>query len=55
MGHHTIDVSNEESIALVGSLIEQYVPLFRSEKFNICCDETFDLCGVINAVKDWVE
>ncbi len=52
MGHHTIDVSNEESIALVGSLIDQYVPLFRSEKFNICCDETFDLCRGRNAGKD---
>lgn len=52
MAHHTIDVSNDESIELVGSLIDQYVPLFRSNKFNICCDETFDLCRGRNAGKD---
>lgn len=52
MGHHTIDVSNPESIELIGSLIDQYVPLFRSDKFNICCDETFDLCRGRNAGKD---
>lgn len=44
MAHHTIDVSNPESIELIKSLIDQYIPLFRSNKFNICCDETFDLC-----------
>jgi hypothetical protein len=24
-------------------MIDQFLPLFRSDKFNICCDETFDL------------
>lgn len=43
MQHHTIDPLNEESIALVKSLIDQYSPLFESNVFNICCDETFDL------------
>lgn len=43
MAHHTIDPKNPESIALVQSLIDQYEPLFESEYFNICCDETFDL------------
>lgn len=52
MGHHTIDVSNEESIRLVASLIDQFIPLFRSDKFNICCDETMDLCHGRNAGKD---
>ncbi|MBQ0101788.1 MAG: beta-N-acetylhexosaminidase [Firmicutes bacterium] len=52
MRHHTIDVSNPESIELVKSMIDQYVPLFRSEKFNICCDETFDLCKGRNVGKD---
>ncbi|MBQ3094603.1 MAG: family 20 glycosylhydrolase, partial [Clostridia bacterium] len=42
--HHTIDPSNEESVALITSLIEAYLPLFSSDRFNICCDETFDLC-----------
>ncbi len=52
MGHHTIDVSNPESIELIKSLIDQYSPLFTSDKFNICCDETFDLCNGRNQGKD---
>ena len=43
MIHHTIDPRNPESLELVKSLIDQYMPLFTSEYFNICCDETFDL------------
>ena len=43
MMHHTIDPENPESIALIESLINQYIPCFESEWFNICCDETFDL------------
>lgn len=43
MAHHTIDPTNPESFILIKSLIDQFVPLFRSDKFNICCDETFDL------------
>jgi len=42
--HHTIDPTNPESVSLITSLIEQYLPLFTSPYFNICCDETFDLC-----------
>ncbi len=52
MAHHTIDVSNDESIKVVGSMIDQFIPLFRSERFNICCDETFDLCQGRNKGKD---
>ena len=52
MAHHTIDVSNDESIKVVGSMIDQFIPLFRSNKFNICCDETFDLCQGRNKGKD---
>ena len=43
MGHHTIDPLEPESIRLISSLIDQYEPLFTSDTFNICCDETFDL------------
>ncbi len=43
MEHHTIDPTNPKSFELVCSLIDQYLPLFRSKYFNICCDETFDL------------
>lgn len=52
MRHHTIDVSSPESIEVIGSMIDEYAPLFRSGKFNICCDETFDLCKGKNAGKD---
>jgi hypothetical protein len=24
-------------------MLEEFIPLFTSDKFNICCDETFDL------------
>jgi len=43
MAHHTIDPTKEESFALVKSLIDQYMPSFSSDYFNICGDETFDL------------
>ena len=43
MAHHTIDPTKERSIEVVKSMIDQYTPLFRSNRFNICCDETFDL------------
>lgn len=43
MAHYTIDPSNEESFKLIESMIEEFLPLFTSKYFNICCDETFDL------------
>ncbi len=43
MRHHTIDPRDPESLEVVKSLIDQYMPCFTSEYFNICCDETFDL------------
>lgn len=43
MMHHTVDVTNEESLALIKGLIEEFMPLFTSEYFNIGADETFDL------------
>lgn len=52
MSHHTVDVSNDESLELVCSRIDQFAALCRSDKFNICCDETFDLCKGKNAGKD---
>ena len=52
MPHHTINPSDPESFEVVCSLIDQYLPLFRSQYFNICCDETFDLCKGRNAGKD---
>lgn len=41
--HYTIDAVNPESFELIKSVLDQYIPLFRSNKFNICCDETFDV------------
>ncbi len=43
MNHHTLDVSNPESLWFVKELMEEYMLLFSSDKFNICADETFDL------------
>ncbi len=50
--HHTIDPKNPESLSLITSLMAQYIPLFTSDRFNICCDETFDLCKGKNAGGD---
>lgn len=44
MGHHTVDVSNGESFVMVTNRIEEFMGLFSSKYFNICADETFDLC-----------
>ncbi len=43
MAHHTVDVTNDESFEMVKGRILDYMKLFRSNKFNICADETFDL------------
>jgi hypothetical protein len=43
MAHYTIDPLNDESLNLVTSMLEEYIPLFSSKYFNVCCDETFDL------------
>ncbi len=44
MAHHTVDVSNEESFTMVAGRIREFMGLFSSRYFNICGDETFDLC-----------
>lgn len=41
--HYTIDPTNPDGISLIKNMINQVAPLFSSDKFNICCDETFDL------------
>lgn len=43
MAHHTLDVSNEKSIKFIQDMLKEFIPLFSSNKFNICADETFDL------------
>lgn len=52
MGHHTINPEDPESFEIIKSLLEQYIPLFKTDKFNICCDETFDLGRGIHKGKD---
>ncbi len=44
MGHHTVDVSNEESFTMIAGRMKEFMDLFSSRYFNICADETFDLC-----------
>jgi hypothetical protein len=39
----TLAPLREESYAFLDSLYREYLPLFRSKRFNACCDETFDL------------
>lgn len=43
MRHHTINVTDARAIELIKGMIEEYMALFSSNKFNICADETFDL------------
>jgi len=43
MNSHTLDATNEGSIKLIEKMLMQYIPLFSSNTFNICCDETFEL------------
>ena len=42
---HTINPTLPGSLELVKGMITEYRALFTSRKFNICCDETFDLCS----------
>ena len=44
MDHHTLNVSHPDAMDFIKNLISEFMPLFTSQKFNICCDETFDLC-----------
>ncbi len=41
--HHTLNPLDEGSYKLVKHMLNEFIPLFSSDKFNICCDETFDL------------
>lgn len=41
--HHTLNITEPESLAFSFKLIDAYMQLFRTRKFNICGDETFDL------------
>ncbi len=43
MALHTVNVSDPGSMELIKSMIAEYMSLFRTDKFNICADETFEL------------
>lgn len=46
MLHHTFNPANPQTIPFISKRIKDYAALFRSNKFNIGADETFDLgCG----------
>ncbi len=50
--HHTVDVYHPETIEVIGSMLRQFISLFTSKYFNICCDETHDLCNGTNLGRD---
>lgn len=43
MNHHTINVADDRALPLIKGMLEEYMALFRSDRFNLCADETFDL------------
>lgn len=43
MSHHTLDVSDPRAFGLIRAMLDEFMPLFTSDKFNICADETYDL------------
>ncbi|OZG63219.1 glycosyl hydrolase [Bifidobacterium hapali] len=43
MEHHTLNITEPDALALSFKLIDDYLELFHTRKFNICGDETFDL------------
>lgn len=52
MCHHTINPELEESFEVIKSLLDQFMEVTTSDKFNICCDETSDLGEGVNKGKD---
>lgn len=52
MAHLTIDPSNPAAFELIAGMVDEYMQLFRSDKFNFCADETFDLGKGRNQGKD---
>lgn len=40
---HTLNVSSDRALGFVKGMIDEYMHLFSSRKFNLCADETFDL------------
>ena len=49
MRHHTLNVADDRAFAFSAQLVDSYLQLFRSKRFNICADETFDLGKITKA------
>ncbi len=43
LGGTTLCPIDSSSIKLVSELYREFIPLFQSEDFNVCCDETWEL------------
>lgn len=43
MRHHTLNVADDRAFAFSTQLVDSYLQLFHTKRFNICADETFDL------------
>lgn len=43
MRHHTVNVADDRVLPLIEGMLQEYLSLFTSDKFNFCADETFDL------------
>ncbi len=43
MRHHTVNVSDDRTLPFIKEMLEEYMALFHSDRFNLCADETFDL------------
>lgn len=43
MRHHTVNVADDRTLPFIKGMLEEYMALFRSDRFNLCADETFDL------------
>lgn len=43
MRHHTLNVADDRAFTFSTQLVDSYLQLFRTKRFNICADETFDL------------
>jgi hexosaminidase len=43
-GGTTLCPTDPGSIKLISELYTEFVPLFEAEDFNVCCDETWELC-----------
>lgn len=43
MRHHTVNVTDDRVLPLIKGMLEEYLNIFSTDKFNFCADETFDL------------